>query len=714
MGSYTEGMKDRRNTLVLLPFLACLLSLGSTTRAQAPTPTPQPATPVFGATVSLVAVPVFVTDKNGKSVKGLTALDFEVEENGKKAPIVAFQAVDVDAPVTVESESLAASLPVAVQAEAPRQFLLLLDFEFSPPAGALRGRTAAAKFIREGLTEGDLVAVAIWSRSGMRVLTNFTADHENAARSLEGKGVLTAPGLDPLGLAVGFGTLASSGGRSDQEAEELNTRLAKLGSEEYATRVASFLENLSDLVRRLTTLRGRKQLVLLSGGYRESAWNSVVSGSNSGESTPNLKRMQSIFEEAGRGDVVVHAVSLHGIPGTLDLSSQTARYDRRGDDGSVSLLTAIDLASGRTSLTAFTKNTGGHFIQPTNDFTLALREVDRISRQSYVIAFEAAESADGKDKPRSLKVRVRRPGLEVSHRTSYSPELASPGSGAGGDRSRVPAAEAVAKGLTGGSAPLHLTTLPYRTREGQLVTHAVLHIGAGAFANSTGSGPIAVEVFGYLMDGGRVLDSLAVSTSLDIARLGDALRKSGLQILTAFPVSPGPADLRFYARIGGSGSSGSIQQTVAAPAFAAGAPVLSAPMFNLPTAGRVAIPFQPNDRPRFEIPFRLGGEPFVPETPIVLAGGWTREICVFVWPARPASTPAFEVTAEISKPGQAPLALRIDGEVRVVADSDGFDRYVTRIVVPEMPSGSYELRLSFRDPASRTVTSTSAAVSVVR
>lgn len=693
--------------------LALVAAFASSLTVKASQPVPQPKPPVFGANVALVAVPVFVTDKNGKSVKGLTALDFEVEENGKKAPIVAFQAVDVDAPVTIESEALAAGLPVAVQAESPRQFLLLLDLEFSPPAGAFRGRTSAAKFIREGLADGDLVAVATWSRRGLSVLTNFTADHENAARTLEGKGILSAPGLDPLGLAGGFGTLAPSGARSDEQVAEQNADLTRLLAEEYATRVAAFLESVSDLVRKLGSLRGRKQLVLLSGGFRESAWNSGVSRGNSAESAPNLKRMQAIFEEAGRGDVVVHAVSLYGIPGSLDLSSRTARDDSRTVDGSVDLRSAVDMASGRTTLTAFTKNTGGHFIQPTNDFALALREVDRISRQSYVIAFEAAESAEEDNKKRSLKVRVRRPGLQVSHRTSYSPEAGQRGSSGGGDRN-VEAAEAIAKGVTGGSAPLQLTTLPYRTREGQAVTHAVLHIGASAFANSTATGPLTVEVFGYVMDEGRVLDSLAASTSLDLARFGETVRKSGLQILTAFPVSEDSADLRFYARIGGSDSRGSIQKRIITPAFAAGTPVLSAPIFNTPVAGRAAIPYQPKDRPRIEIPFRLGSEPFVPETPMVLRPGQGREVTVFVWPARAASAPPFEVTAEITQPGQAPLALRIDGGVRVVADSDGFDRYVMSVVSPDAAEGSYTLRLIFRDPASRTATSTSAAVTVAR
>jgi len=177
--------------IVLVSWIAALQGV----RAQAPQPQKPP---VFGADVAVVAVPVFVTDKNGKAVGGLTAADFEVEDGGRKVPIVFFQALDVDAPVTVEAQAgLTPSLPISVQAEGPRQFLLLLDLEFSPPAGAHRGRAAAASFIREQLAPGDLVAVAVWGRNGLRVLTNFTADHDKAALALEGKGVVNTPGSTP-------------------------------------------------------------------------------------------------------------------------------------------------------------------------------------------------------------------------------------------------------------------------------------------------------------------------------------------------------------------------------------------------------------------------------------------------------------------------------------------------------------------------------------
>ncbi|HET8644611.1 MAG TPA: hypothetical protein VFO85_03930, partial [Vicinamibacteria bacterium] len=50
--------------------------------------------PEFGVDVRLVSVPVFVTDRAGQSVAGLTADDFEIEDQGRKVPVAGFLAVD--------------------------------------------------------------------------------------------------------------------------------------------------------------------------------------------------------------------------------------------------------------------------------------------------------------------------------------------------------------------------------------------------------------------------------------------------------------------------------------------------------------------------------------------------------------------------------------------------------------------------------------------
>ena len=223
-----------------------------------------------------------------------------------------------------------------------------------------------------------------------------------------------------------------------------------------------------------------------------------------------------------------------------------------------------------------------------------------------------------------------------------------------------------------------------------------------------------LEVYGYVMDEGRVLDSLAATTTIDVGKLGRALETSGLQILTAFPAPEGQADLRFFVRVGGSDQTGSIQQGVSIPAFTEGQPVLSPPLFNVPLTGRVALPFQPKERPRIEIPFRLGGEPFVPESGVVLKPGTTREVCVFVWPARAEAAAPYEVTAELVRLGDAPQPLRLGGAPRIVTDRDGFDRYLISIVWPPAGTGDYTLRLIFRDSAKGRVASTSSTVTLAQ
>src|SRR5207245_2270754 len=59
---------------------------------------PQRDGPVFSSEVALVLLPVFVVGPDGKAVRGLSADDFELSEDGKRVPVVAFRFVDRTSP----------------------------------------------------------------------------------------------------------------------------------------------------------------------------------------------------------------------------------------------------------------------------------------------------------------------------------------------------------------------------------------------------------------------------------------------------------------------------------------------------------------------------------------------------------------------------------------------------------------------------------------
>lgn len=171
--------------------------------------------------------------------------------------------------------------------------------------------------------------------------------------------------------------------------------------------------------------------------------------------------------------------------------------------------------------------------------------MDRISRHSYVIAFEASEADSDKDRPRRLKVKVRRRGLSVSHRPEYS--LAAPRVASTSDV-QGQAREAIAKGLSGGPLRLRLTTLPHRDTAGKQSVNAVLQIGGAALAEVAQGKEMAIRVYGYAMTSGHVLDGIALNTSIDLSKSGNAVRDSGLTVVTAFPASTGNGDVRFFVR----------------------------------------------------------------------------------------------------------------------------------------------------------------------
>jgi hypothetical protein len=326
-----------------------------------------------------------------------------------------------------------------------------------------------------------------------------------------------------------------------------------------------------------------------------------------------------------------------------------------------------------------------------------------------VIAFEALVGEGASRQARPLKVRVSRPGLTVSHRPEYSittPKVASASDAQGQAR------EAIAKGLTGGPLRLSLATLPYRDAAGQQSVNAVLRIDGSALAEAAQGKNMAVQVYGYAMASGRVLDGIALNTSIDLSKAGPAVRASGLNVITAFPVSAGDVDLRFFVRAGTSDMTGSIQRNVGVPAFATDERILSAPMFLMQGSGQIAFPFQPQSRPQIKIPFYLGDQPFVPDAAVTLTPGQSRDACVFVWRDRNRASVSFQINAELIRSGQPPLPVHIDGAPRIVPEADGFDRYVLRLIPPAGSNGEYTLRLTFEEQGTGKTSRTETSVSV--
>ena len=121
------------------------------------------------------------------------------------------------------------------------------------------------------------------------MLTGLTTDREYAARAIEGLGVVRTlePSSDPLGLAgepraaVGGSEMAEM---ADQEIAAQMAVLREALRRQYQHRVDDLVASLDDLAQALSSLRGRKQIVLLSGGVRPGGVDGVVGAGDALES----------------------------------------------------------------------------------------------------------------------------------------------------------------------------------------------------------------------------------------------------------------------------------------------------------------------------------------------------------------------------------------------------------------------------------------------
>lgn len=654
--------------------------------------------PVFAEETELVAVPVFVTDRSGRAVPHLSKEDFGVWDEGKRVEVKAFIAIDAGAAEPPPATSRAVALTEL------RQFLLLFDLSFTTPEALHAAQQAAMDFVAGSLGPSDLAGVATVGGGILRLVVGLTTDRRQLSEGIATLGVARAERLrDPLGLAYDMhmdpleptGTYGLMIRDDDQWLKEvLGLDIRDYGVRgQYTQHVVDLLKGLAGLSALLDNLHGRKQVIFFSAGFKAGTLTPVTGAERDKENraitegrpwdvhsdqhfgdASALAIFAELMKSLKRTDTVLHTVDVMGLVSRAP---------------GIEWQTAVQPELGRESLAHLAAGSGGIFVRETNDLSQALADILKATRYYYVLGFEPARKSK-RGKLRRLKIHVDRDGLHVSHRRGYV--LPDPDEKQSAPARQLQAAQLVTSGVSGGEIGVSAVAVPYRSTDGKPCLPVVVGVDGPSLLAEAGRQQRRVEVYVYALDGrGRILDALALRPMLQLGKVGELVRASGMQILTSLRVSEGPTDLRVLVRDTETGRTGLYATRVAVPAFSPKSVYLTPPLLMEDPTTRLAIPAASQARPTLSLPFRVGQRPFTVDTTGRLRNGETREVCALSWQGDGAARgPVTRVTSRLVGPaGNFPLATSARSE----KDADGFTRLVLDEAPRGVPPGDYELNV---------------------
>lgn len=407
---------------------ALLLALsGSASDAQqgqsAPQPEktePPPSTPqqpVFRAGINYVRVDVIVTDKSGNPVADLNAGDFEVTEDKKPQTVDTFKLVRLDGGATPGPDGPPRVIRSDTDEEMEaarddvRLFAVFLDDYHVRHLQSMSVRDPLSSFIGT-LGPSDMIGVMypLESISSVRMTRNHAAVIKGIQQFVGRKGDYTPR----------------------NQFEEQYSRYPAETVERIRNEVS--LSAIKGLIIHMGSLKeGRKALILVSEGYTNMLppqlrdQNAQFPGSgNPQRGNPTAgndpleqqaafmadvdmqTELREVFDTANRNNVAIYSVDPRG----LSVSDFDIEQNINQRVGQQYLNTTLD------TLRVLSENTDGRAIVNRNDLALGMKQIVRDSSAYYLIGYNSSQApSDGKF--HEIKVRVKRPGLQVRARKGY-------------------------------------------------------------------------------------------------------------------------------------------------------------------------------------------------------------------------------------------------------------------------------------------------------
>lgn len=536
----------------------------------------QPADTYSDSTTTLlVEVPVEVTS-DGKPVRGLSAENFELFDNGRAQQIVSIDVVDLAEIGRETSAGLNGGSGNELPVAARRHFLLLFDHGFSTPKSLQKARDSAFAFVEKDLHPTDLVAVGTFSvREGLRVPLGFTPDRTQVQLAIQQLGQEKSMGLKPDPLRIYMGNKSQL--RDPGDDISANRNEAKEAASEQAQEVSG-AENrgvqaqgrrevkiLSDSLKGLAGLmrkvNGRKHVIYFSEGFDSSL---LLGGQNEQEVEQNfqasavgqlwkvdsdtvfgnrstLSALDQLTEALRKADCTLHSVDVAGIRAGGD---QGVGAGKRGKDG----------------LFLMARDTGGELFENFNDLGTAMNRLLEKTSVTYLISYRP-QDLDFDGKYRKLKVKLKNvPDARIVHRPGYfapSDKVAEEDFG-----TLLASAEQLFDRRKGEiEASVLALPLPQVLGERRYVPTFVDVTGA-SFLGPSHLGRerpknLRADVFLYAFDQkGGIVDFFSQAISLDLGKLGEDFEQNGFRLYAPLLLAPGDYTLRVLVRDPASGRSG--------------------------------------------------------------------------------------------------------------------------------------------------------------
>jgi len=532
--------------------------------------------------VTVVEVPVYAVDRNGKPVGDLKPEEFLLFDDGKPQEVLF--AHRVIAGRVVDQNGSAAAAP-ADEMVMQRHFVLVFDLTFNTLGGLKSARESAWRFVSEKLAPEEKAAVFSISQSaGLRMCANFTSDRERLKQAIgdlrgsDAGGLLAEsaglfekqvdPKQQPVVAGPGLGAVpALEDGLEDMLAAlgpELRDQISHIQRFDRFTlrkSVWNYLDMLRSLAQSLNVLPGRKIVVLFSTGFNS---NQVFFNDEGPPGTSGVMNIhESVDTTAGQTDTtsLEMAKKAMGYFSTSDCRLYTA------DTAGMGAYEQQDTTrSNQDTLAMLAEEAGGRFFKSSTASAKILDLIEDETREYYLLAYSPPPGS-GKGDYHEITVKVSRPGLDITHRKGYYDR--KPFKKYSPLEKDLHVAEILLNDRSHAEIEFSAAALgfPARAAAWEGFTEVVLHVFLPGEENREVLGD-NLEVFAFaLTDEGRIADFFRSRQRVSEEEQKELVRAGGMSYTDRLMLRPGEYELKFIVRNAQTGATGTQDARIAVPDY---------------------------------------------------------------------------------------------------------------------------------------------------